>query len=311
MEIKKLKIVYFGTPDISAKVLEHLIEDGFNIVGLVTQIDKPQGRKNIITPTPTKIIAMKHGINVYQPVKIRNDFNFLKEINPDIILTLAYGQLIPHEVLELPKLGAFNLHGSILPNYRGASPIQYSLLNGDTETGVTLMEMVDKMDAGKMYYVSKVEISLNDNYSSLKDKISDAAYDAFINGIQDVVDGKNKGNEQDENLATFTAKINKEDEIINFNSDNITLFNKIRALSYEPGMYFVFNNEKIKILKTHIVDSNGKPGEIIEYSKNGFIIATLNGALSVDEIQKPGKKVMTFKDFYNGNQHLFEIGQII
>jgi methionyl-tRNA formyltransferase len=311
MDIKKLKIVYFGTPDISAKVLKHLIEDGFNIVGLVTQIDKPQGRKNIITPPPTKVVAMEHGIKVYQPVKIRNDYEFLKEIQPDIILTLAYGQLIPHELLELPKIGAFNLHGSILPKHRGASPIQYSLLEGDKETGVTLMEMVDKMDAGKMFYVSKFNITDDDNYSSLKEKISDAAYDAFINGIQDVVDGKNKGVEQDENLVTFTAKINKEDEVINFNSNNIALFNKIRALSYEPGMYFVFNNEKIKILKTSIVSKNGKPGEVLEYSKNGFIIATLDGALSVDEIQKPSKKVMNFKDFYNGNQNLFKVGQIL
>ena len=157
-DIKDLKILYFGTPEISSYVLENLLNDGFNIIGVVTQIDKPVGRKGILTPSKVKEVALKHNIKVYQFTKLKNEFESLLSLDVDIILTLAYGQIIPHELLTLPHYGAYNLHGSILPSLRGASPIQTSLLNGDKITGITLMEMVDKMDAGRMFYVKKVNI---------------------------------------------------------------------------------------------------------------------------------------------------------
>ena len=200
---KDLKIVYLGTPKISAIVLENLIINGYNIVGIVSQVDKPQGRKMIVKPTETKLIGEKYNIPVFQPVKIRDDYAFLKELEPDIILTMAYGQIIPQAVLDIPKIMPLNLHGSILPKYRGASPIQQALLNGDKTTGITLMEMVDKMDAGKMFFKKEIAIEEDDNYESLSNKLAKLAYEVFDEGIQDLIDGKNKGEDQDENLVSF------------------------------------------------------------------------------------------------------------
>ena len=308
-DIKDLKILYFGTPEISSYVLENLLNDGFNIIGVVTQIDKPVGRKGILTPSKVKEVALKHNIKVYQFTKLKNEFESLLSLDVDIILTLAYGQIIPHELLMLPSIGAYNLHGSILPSLRGASPIQTSLLNGDKITGVTLMEMVDKMDAGRMFYVKKVNIEDDDNYTSLTDKLKVAAYLCFKEGIEDVVSKVNLGIIQDETKATFTKKILKEDELLSFFDDATTINNKIRALSYTPGSYFMFNNEKYKILKAKVVNVNSQaPSTILEYNKNSMVIGCKNNAISVIEIQRQGKKILSFKDFYNGNMNLFKIG---
>lgn len=309
IDIKKLNIVYFGTPEISSYVLKNLIQQGYNIVALVTQIDKPVGRKNILTPSPCKKVAIENGIKVFQPVKLKDDYSFLKDLKIDIILTLAYGQLVPSEVLKMAKYGCYNLHGSLLPKYRGAAPIQYSLLNGDKESGITLMEMVDKMDAGKMFYKVIVPITSDDNYTSLVEKLKVAALDCFIEGIDKVINHNECGVEQNENEVTFTKKIKKEDELIDFvNFTNEEINNKIRALSYEPGCYFVFNNEKVKILKASLCNESGEPSTVIKYDKNSFLIACKTGSIKVEEIQRPGKKILRFKDFYNGNMNTFKSG---
>lgn len=310
---KDLKIVYLGTPKISAIVLENLIKNGYKIVAVVSQADKPQGRKMILTPTETKLVAQKYNIPVFQPVKIRDDYEFLKELEPDIILTMAYGQIIPQAVLDIPKYLPLNLHGSILPKYRGASPIQQAILNGDKSTGITLMEMVDKMDAGRMFYKKEVEIKDDDNYETLSDKLAYLAYEVFDEGIQSVIDGTNKGKEQDESLVSFTKKIKAEQSLIDFNDDACSINNKIRALNPDPGTYFVFNNEKIKVAKAEVVklSSDMFPGTIIKYDKNDFIIACKHNALSIKLLQKPGKKMMDYKSFFNGNQNLFKVNETI
>lgn len=310
---KDLKIVYLGTPKISAIVLENLIKNGYKIVAVVSQADKPQGRKMILTPTETKLVAQKYNIPVFQPVKIRDDYEFLKELEPDIILTMAYGQIIPQAVLDIPKYLPLNLHGSILPKYRGASPIQQAILNGDKSTGITLMEMVDKMDAGRMFYKKEVEIKDDDNYETLSDKLAYLAYEVFDEGIQSVIDGANKGKEQDESLVSFTKKIKAEQSLIDFNDDACSINNKIRALNPDPGTYFVFNNVKIKVAKAEVVklSSDMFPGTIIKYDKNDFIIACKHNALSIKLLQKPGKKMMDYKSFFNGNQNLFKVNETI
>ncbi len=310
---KDLKIVYLGTPKISAIVLENLIKNGYKIVAVVSQADKPQGRKMILTPTETKLVAQRYNIPVFQPVKIRDDYEFLKELEPDIILTMAYGQIIPQAVLDIPKYLPLNLHGSILPKYRGASPIQQAILNGDKSTGITLMEMVDKMDAGRMFYKKEVEIKDDDNYETLSDKLAYLAYEVFDEGIQSVIDGTNKGKEQDESLVSFTKKIKAEQSLIDFNDDACSINNKIRALNPDPGTYFVFNNEKIKVAKAEVVklSSDMFPGTIIKYDKNDFIIACKHNALSIKLLQKPGKKMMDYKSFFNGNQNLFKVNETI
>ena len=307
---KNLKILYFGTPDISAIVLELLIKNNYNIIGVVAQMDKEKDRKGRILEVPTKVIAKKFDIPVFQKEKIRLDFEFIKELKPDIILTMAYGQLIPHELLMIPKYGCYNLHGSLLPQYRGAAPIQFALLNGDKITGVTLMEMADKMDAGKMYYKKEIQVSDDDNYTSLKKKIAISCFEVFDEGIEDVVNGINIGEEQDEAKVTFTSKISRDLEKLNFSEDSNKINNIIRALSYEPGTYFSYKNIKFKVFKVlPFTNLNiAELGTIIKYDKQGFCIATKDGYIEILELQKPGKNIMSFKDFYNGMQHFFTVG---
>ena len=195
---KNKRIVFMGTPEIASIVLEGLIESGFNIVAVVAQEDKPFGRKKVLKEVPTKVIANKYNIPVYQPHKIRLDYEFLKEIKPDLILTCAYGQIVPQGLLDIPSLGSLNLHGSLLPKYRGASPIQQALIHDDKVSGVTLMEMIDKMDAGRMYYKKEVLVDEDDNYTSLYNKIATCALQVAKEGLPLYLEGKLKGEEQNE-----------------------------------------------------------------------------------------------------------------
>ena len=181
-EKKDLKLIVMGTPDIAAKVFLNMINDGYHFVGLIAQEDKPVGRKKILEPVPTKKVAEKYNIPVFQPLKIRLDYEFLKELKPDLIITLAYGQIVPQGVLDIPQYGCLNLHGSLLPKYRGASPIQAALINNESVTGVTLMEMTAKMDAGRMYAKEMVAIEPSDNATSLFEKISLAAGNLILKG---------------------------------------------------------------------------------------------------------------------------------
>ena len=313
MDKKELRIVYLGTPDISAVVLSKLVEAGYKIVGVVSQCDKPVGRKQVIMPTPVKEVALKHNIPVFQPSKIKLEYEFLYDLKPDILLTMAYGQIIPHIVLEIPQIKALNLHGSLLPKYRGASPIQAALLNGDKTTGVTLMEMVDEMDAGNMFYKEIIEVDPNDNYDSLKEKIALAAFNSFDKGIDKIINLNYKGETQNINEVSFTKKIKPEDQIINFNSKSFDIINKIRALTSEPGAYFNYHNEKIKVQKATLnsLKNNIIPGRINSFNKHELLIETVDGIISIELLQKPGKKSMSIRDFYNGNQNFFIVGEVI
>ena len=201
------RIVYMGTPELSAKVLEAMIEDGWNIVALVTNEDKEVGRKRVLTPTPTKQVALAHNIPVYQPHRIRLDHAFLDEIKPDVIVTFAYGQIVPDEVLNCPKYGCINLHGSLLPKLRGAAPIQRSIMEGHKKTGVTLMQMVAAMDAGLMYDKEEVEIAPDETYTSLQNKISDAGKRLILRDLLPYLNGELPGVPQNEDEVTFAAKI--------------------------------------------------------------------------------------------------------
>ena len=302
MEKKQLRIVYMGTPNISAGVLERLIDDGFNIVGVVTQKDKPVGRKSILEPTPVKKVALKYNISVYQPEKIRLDYEYLKEINPDVIVTLAYGQIVPQGVLDIPKYGAINLHGSLLPKYRGASPIQAALINNDKVTGVTLMEMTKDMDAGRMYAKKEVAIDEDDNATSLFNKISIAAGDLILDSLMDYINGKLVGIYQDEKEVSFCHIIKPEQEKLSLDMGIKEIYGWIRGLSDEPGAYFLLNDEKFKVLKAKIVNDEiiGNVGEIIKADKNGFYLQCKDGILALLEVQRQGKKRMDYRSFING-----------
>ena len=305
MKMKKdVRILYMGTPEMSAKVLESLISSGFNIVGVVAQEDQPVGRKAIITEVPTKVVAKKHNIPVYQPHKIRLDYEFVKEIYPDLILTMAYGQIVPQGLLDIPKMGALNLHGSLLPKYRGAAPIQRAIMNGEKETGVTLMEMVDKMDAGKMYGVSKCEITPEDNYTSLCEKIVKCCENVCNDLLPKYFADELKGEEQDESKVTFADKIKLETEKLSLEYGQEQFINYVRGMSEEPGAYVMLENLKLKILKAQLSSKSisGPVGSLL--IEKGVYLKLKDGVIELTELQLAGKKKMDGKSFANGSRHL-------
>lgn len=302
--IQDVRILYMGTPEMSAKVLEALISSGFNIVGVVAQEDQPIGRKAIITEVPTKVVAKVHNIPVYQPHKIRLDYEFVKQINPDLILTMAYGQIVPQGLLDIPPMGALNLHGSLLPKYRGAAPIQRAIMNGEKETGVTLMEMVDKMDAGKMYGVSKCEITPEDNYTSLCEKIVNCCIDVCNRLLPKYFNGELKGEEQDESKVTFADKIKPETEKLSLDFGCEQFINYVHGMSEEPGAYVLLENVKLKILKAKLSDKkiDGEAGTLL--IEKGVFLKLKDGVIELLELQLAGKKKMDGKSFANGSRHL-------
>lgn len=306
------RILFLGTPKIAAEVLDFLVNEGFNVIGAVSQIDRETDRKGRLLPTEVKTVCLKHNLPIYQYEKIRNHIDEIKEIDPDLILTLAYGQIVPQAILDIPKHGCINLHGSLLPKYRGAAPIQRVLFNGETKTGFTLMEMVKAMDAGRMYHKEEVIIDQNDNYSSLYEKMIECAKRTVLNCLDDYLEGKLEGVPQDESEVTFAEKILKEDEILNVDLPCENFVNKVRCLSYNPGGYFYLDQLKMKVLRCHKINDeiSGQVGEILEAKKHNLIIQLCDGKICVDELQIPGKKVMKTVDFLNGFKEVL-VGKII
>ncbi len=311
MNKKDYRIVFMGTPDIAKDVLEALINDGYNIVGVVAQPDKPVGRKKILQEVPTKVVAKIHNIPVFQPVKIKLDYEFMKELKPDVIITLAYGQIVPQGLLDIPTIGAINLHGSLLPKYRGAAPMQYALINGDKVTGMTLMQMIDKMDAGVMYMKKDVEISNDDTLSTLTKKMTTAAINLILEALPLYIENKLQGEEQDESLVSFCPTIKKEQEHLDLTLSAQTIVNWVRALNDHPGAYLLMDDIKLKIWKAQVVNNIVKTqvGEIIEASKKGLIMQAKDGQIALLELQKEGKNKMDYLSFLNGNQGL--VGKIL
>ena len=306
MDKKDLKLLFMGTPEISAYVFEKMIEDGYHFVGLVAQPDHPVGRKGIIEKVPTKVIAEKYNIPVFQPVKIRNDYSFINDIKPDLVITLAYGQIVPEDFLNRIPMGCLNLHGSLLPKYRGASPIQTALINNDKVTGVTLMEMVKAMDAGRMYAKKEVLIDEDDNSTSLFNKIKEAAKELVLEALPLYIEGKLKGEPQDESLVTFCSTIKPEQEKLDLSLNAEQIVGWVRGLSDEPGAYLYLNNFKLKIYKAKKINEivDHEVGEIVKADKNGLYFQTKDGQIAILELQKEGKKRMDYRSFINGNQGL-------
>ena len=306
MEKNDLKLVFMGTPEISAYVFEKMILDGYHFVGLVAQPDHPVGRKGIIEKVPTKVIAEKYNIPVFQPVKIRDDYSFIDDIKPDLVITLAYGQIVPQGFLDKIPMGCLNLHGSLLPKYRGASPVQTALINNEEVTGVTLMEMVKAMDAGRMYAKKEVIIDEEDNATSLFNKIKEAAKDLVLEALPLYIKGELKGEEQDEALVTFCSTIKPEQEKLDLGLTANQIVGWVRGLSDEPGAYLYLNNFKLKIYKAKKVNEvvDHEVGEIVKADKNGLYFQAKDGQIAILELQKEGKKRMDYRSFVNGNQNL-------
>ena len=295
-----------GTPEISATVLEGIISSGYNVVAVIAQPDRPVGRKKILMPVPTKEVALRHDIPVYQPIKIRKEYEFVKELNPDVIITLAYGQIVPQGLLDIPPLGCLNLHGSLLPKYRGAAPIQYALMNNDKVTGMTLMKMVKEMDAGEMYATEEVIIEESDNSTSLFKKMGEAALRLILRELPNILEGRLVGTSQDESMVSFAPSIKPEEEKLDLSKSKEELHGYIRALSDVPGAYLHLEGLKFKIYRSSIVSNEliGKVGEIVKADKKGLHLQTKNGVLALLDVQLEGKKRMDYMSFINGHPNL-------
>lgn len=304
-----MKIIFMGTPSFAVPSLEALNEK-YEVVLVVSQPAKPEGRKGILKNPPVALKALELGIQLFQPEHIKNEYEYFKNIKADMIVTAAYGQFIPTKILNLYKK-CINVHGSLLPHHRGGAPIQRAIINGDKKTGVTIMEMVKKMDAGRMYASSEIPILDSDNNSSLFEKLAIIGKNLLMENIEDIYNGKNEGIMQNEEEATISPNIAPEEEKINFNIDARKVFNLIRGLSDEPGAYCEYNGQRIKIYKASIEknDSDASPGTIINIKKS-LIVKCKTDAISILELQIPGKKRMNVKDFLNG-QKLLNLNDII
>lgn len=304
-----MKIIFMGTPNFAVPSLEALNEK-YEVVLVVSQPAKPEGRKGILKNPPVALKALELGIQLFQPEHIKNEYEYFKNIKADMIVTAAYGQFIPTKILNLYKK-CINVHGSLLPHHRGGAPIQRAIINGDKKTGVTIMEMVKKMDAGRMYASSEIPILDSDNNSSLFEKLAIIGKNLLMENIEDIYNGKNEGIMQNEEEATISPNIAPEEEKINFNIDARKVFNLIRGLSDEPCAYCEYNGQRIKIYKASIEknDSDASPGTIINIKKS-LIVKCKTDAISILELQIPGKKRMNVKDFLNG-QKLLNLNDII
>lgn len=297
-----MKIIFMGTPEFSVPVLQKLIDNNFEIVMVVTQPDRVQGRKKEIIYSPVKKLALEKNLNVYQPVKIKAELDPILNIGADLIITAAYGQILPKILLD--KIPAINVHGSLLPKYRGGAPIQYAIFDGIDKTGITIMDMALKMDSGDIILKGEVEIKEDDNYETLSKKMSYVGADLLIK----VLKGNYERIKQNEDEVTFAYTLKREDEFLDFYSSNRNVLNHLRGLSPEPGASIKVNNEIYKVYKMQKSDiiKTLEDGEIF-IDKNRLFIKSFHGITEVLEIQAPGKKRMLVKDFLNG-QKLIQSG---
>ena len=297
------KIVFMGTPDFSVPILKSLIEEGYNIVGVVTQPDRPKGRKKLLTPPPVKVEAEKHNLKVLQPEKIRHEVQDVLALEPDLIITAAFGQILPKELLEAPKYGCINVHASLLPELRGGAPIHYSILQGKTKTGITIMYMAEKLDAGDILTQIEVEIDERDTVGLLHDKLSTAGVKLLLETLPPLIKGNITPQKQDDTKATFASNIKREQERIDWSKTGEEIYNQIRGLNPWPVSFTTYQDQLIKIWWGEKVQSNkdANPGTILLIEEDGIVVSTGNKtAIKITELQPSGKKKMTGEEFLRG-----------
>lgn len=298
-------IVFMGTPDFAVPVLQQLLNDNYNVIAVVTQPDRPKGRKKELTPPPVKVEAVKHGIPVYQPEKIRLEEEYSKIINlqPDLIVTAAFGQILPKALLEAPKYGCVNVHASLLPKLRGGAPIHYSIIQGEEKTGVTIMYMVEKLDAGDILTQVEVDILEKDHVGTLHDKLSVAGSQLLSETLPKLFAGELTPIKQDESKVTFAYNIKREEEKIDWSKTGEEIYNHIRGMHPWPVAYTLIDGQVMKIWWGEKVslDQESTPGTIIQIENDGFIVKTGNNmAIKVIELQPSGKKRMSAEQYLNG-----------
>lgn len=295
MQTSDIKVVFMGTPELSATVLKGLSDKGYNVILSVSQPDKPVGRKHILTAPPAKVQAQELGVEVYQPDSLKTDeaYEFIKSREPDLIITAAYGKILPQRMLDIPKYGCINVHASLLPKYRGAAPVQYSILNGDDVTGVTIMKMDAGMDTGDILTQVEVPIDINDHTDTLMAKLADVGRDLLLDTIGDYIEGKITSIPQDTDKVTLTYPIKPEDAVLDLNASARQVHDKIRALSSWPGCSTVFNGKRIKIYDSRLEEDDNEeaaPGEITKASKGDLKVKCGKGSIYILELQSEGGK---------------------
>lgn len=310
--MEKINVIFMGTPQFAVPVLEMLIKN-YNVVMVVSQPDREKDRKGNLLPTPIKKIAIENNIRVFQPVKIREQYEEIINASADVIITCAYGQIIPEVILNAPKYGCINVHGSLLPKLRGGAPIHHAIINGDKYTGMTIMYMDKKMDSGDIISSQEVEILDTDNLDSLYEKMSIIGANLLYETLPKIIEGSNDRIKQDESLVTFGYNITKEEEKINFDNNARDVFNLIRGLSSVPGAYCYLDDLRMKIYASEITDmkSLGESGKIVNIDKSGVYVNTRDFVIRITDIKIEGKKRCLVKDFVNGINKEEYVGKVL
>lgn len=296
-----MKVIFMGTPDFAVPVLEGLIEN-YEVILVVSQPDKKVGRHQELRNTPIKEVALKNNIEVFQPVKIREEYQRIIDLKPDMIVTCAYGQIIPKVILDCPRLGCINVHASLLPKLRGGAPIHKAIIDGYKTTGITIMYMDEKMDNGDIISQEEIDILDSDNLESLHDKLSVLGKELLLKTMPSIIDGTNERIKQDEDEVTFAYNIKREEEHIDFNKTSREVFNLIRGLSPVPGANAILFDNEMKIYEASINDKeySGTNGEIVDITKKGIVVKTSDGSIIITKVKPFGKKMMDASSYVNG-----------
>ncbi|KJY68599.1 methionyl-tRNA formyltransferase [Vibrio coralliilyticus] len=309
---KPLKIVFAGTPDFAARHLAALLSSEHEVIAVYTQPDRPAGRGKKLTASPVKNIALEHDIPVYQPENFKSDDakQELADLNADLMVVVAYGLLLPQAVLDTPKLGCINVHGSILPRWRGAAPIQRSIWAGDQETGVTIMQMDIGLDTGDMLKIATLPIEATDTSASMYEKLAGLGPQALVECLADIADGKASPEKQDDELANYAKKLSKEEARINWSDDAEHIERCVRAFNPWPMSHFETADNSIKVWQSRVdvQTTTEAPGTILQADKTGIYIATGKHVLVLEQLQVPGKKAMPVQDILNSRASWFEVG---
>ena len=313
IEIKRpLRVVFMGTPDFSVPILDALIKN-YKVKAVVTQPDKQVGRSGKIAKPPVKRLAEEHNIVVIQLNKIKEEYQEIIDLDPDLIVTCAYGQILPKELLDYPRLGCINVHASLLPKLRGGAPIHRAIIEGHSKSGVTIMYMAPGMDDGDIISQKEVEITETDTASALHDKLSKLGSELLIETLPSIIEGTNERIPQNEREVTFAPIIKPTDEKIDFSKTSREVYNQIRGLNSFPGAYFMLDGKRFKVWESIVVDEyypNKLDGEIVKIYKEGIGVKTHNGVIVLTVIQPEGKSRMNAKDYLNGLKESL-VGKII
>ena len=308
------RIVFMGTASFSLEVLKMLIEEKYNIVGVVTQPDRFVGRKKVLTMPDVKVEALKYDIPVVQPARIKEDYQEVIDLNPDLIITAAYGQIVPQALLDAPRLGCVNVHASLLPKYRGGAPVHQAIIDGEEKTGVTIMYMVKKMDAGNIISQRETPIAYDETVETLYNRLGVIGSELLKDTLPSILEGTNASVPQDESLVTYSPTLSRDDERINWDSTALQVYNKVRGMNSWPGTFTTYQGKTVKIwagkvhqcenaMKHHAHQENGT---IVKVFKDAIGVKVNDGVYLITEFQLEGKKKMLVKDYLNGN-NIFEV----